>query len=218
MPTIHTLKPNVTREQAIRQFSSGLPGWLRHATLGPLRLLAVVYIPFRLFQIDITNHGHTETRLLGVDAITGSLDPYDFERERDSTKLILIGTRNSLAPRLNERCAAQMAVDKTRRILFSRGFFRMRALKIVATYASETWYVPYWVAFHGANSKASVSVIDAVRRRFEGAKVRTLLQDWLNEDWPVLVDIDARAGSARATPSLEAYPHSSNPRATTAAR
>jgi hypothetical protein len=182
MPTIHTLRPNVTREEAIQQLSYGLPGWLRRTTLGPLRLLADVYIPFHLFRIDISNRGRAETRFLGVEAVTGSLDPYQFERIPDSATVVLIDTHNSLEPRLNEKLGARLSIEKTRRLLFDRGFFRMRDLKITATYTSETLYVPYWVGFHGSSSRASLSVIDAIRRRVEGVKVRTLLQDWLQQD------------------------------------
>jgi hypothetical protein len=182
MPTIQTLRPNVTREEAIQHFAGALPGWLRRAALGPLRLLADIYVPFHLFRIEISNRGRVETRLLGVEAVTGSLDPYDFERGPDSAKLVLIDTRNSLEPRLNEKEGAQLCIDKTRRVLFSRGFFRMRDLKITATSMSETLYVPYWVGFRGANCKARLSVIDAIRRRFEGAKARRLVQDWLQEE------------------------------------
>jgi hypothetical protein len=182
MPTIHTLRPNVSREEAILHFSGGLPGWLRRTTLGPLRLLADVYIPFHLFRIDISNRGRAETRFLGVEAVTGSLDPYQFERIPDSAAAVLIDTHNSLEPRLNEKRAAQLSIEKTRRLLFDRGFFRMRDLQITATYTSETLYVPYWVGFHGSSSRARLSVIDAIRRRIEGIKVRTLLQDWLQQD------------------------------------
>lgn len=182
MTTIQTLRPNVTREEAIRHFSCGLSGWLRRAALGPLRLLADVYIPFHLFRIDIANGGRTETRLLGVDAVTGSLDPFDFEQAPDPARVVSIHTRNFLEPRLNENQAAQLCIDKTRRVLFSRGFFRMRDLKIAATPTSETLYVPYWVGFQGAYSKVHLSVIDAIRRRSEGAKIRKLMEEWLHED------------------------------------
>jgi hypothetical protein len=182
MPTIHTLRPNVTREEAIQHFSYGLPGWLRRTALGPLRLLADVYIPFHLFRIDISNSGRAETQILGVEAVTGSLDPYQFERIPDSATVVLIDTHNSLAPRLNEKQAAQLSIDKTRRVLFSRGFFRMRNLNITATWISEILYIPYWVGFQGSNSRVRLSVIDAIRRRLEGIKVRRLLQDWLQQD------------------------------------
>jgi hypothetical protein len=40
-------------------------------------------------------------------------------------------------------------------------------------------YVPYWVGFRGRGSRARLAVIDAVRRKPEGAKVRQLLRTWL---------------------------------------
>jgi hypothetical protein len=184
MLTIHTLRPNVTREEAIRLFSWGPAAWLRRIGLGPLHLLADVYIPFYLFRINVTSGGRTETRLLALDAITGSLDPYAFERVPDSAELVSIRTRNCLEPALNESHAARLAIDKTRRVLFSRGFFRMRNLKMTATRVSEALYVPYWVGFQGTDSKANLLVMDAIRRQFEGAKVKRLLEDWLREICP----------------------------------
>src|SRR5690242_16713660 len=133
MPTLQVLRTNVTREEAIQQFSGGLSGWLRRATLGPLRLLADVYVPLHLFRIDITNRRRTETRVLGIDAIIGSLDLYEFNGA-DSAKLTLIDSNNFLPPRLNENQAAQLCIEKTRRILFNRGFFRMQHPSIAATY------------------------------------------------------------------------------------
>lgn len=184
MLTIHTLRPSVTREEAIKRFSQGPAAWLRRMGLGPLRLLADVYVPFYLFRINVTSGVRTETRLFGLDAITGSLDPYAFERVPDSAELVSIRTRNCLEPTLNESQAARLAIDKTRRVLFSRGFFRMRNLKITATRVSEALYVPYWAGFQGANSRASLTVIDAIRGQFEGAKVKRLLEDWLREICP----------------------------------
>jgi hypothetical protein len=40
-------------------------------------------------------------------------------------------------------------------------------------------YVPYWVGFRGRGVRARLAVIDAVRRKPEGAKVRQLLRAWL---------------------------------------
>ena len=200
MPTIQVLRPNVTREEALQQFSRGLPGWLRRARLGPLRLLADVYIPFYLFQIDISNRMRTESRVLGIDAISGSLDPYEFTRA-DATALSRIETNNSLAPRLAANEINKVCVEKIRRILFNRGFFRLQHPAIAASFTSKTWWVPYWVAFHGVEQNVSLSVIDAVRRRLEGAKVRTLLKDWLQKECPLVAE-----GRTQALPSERALP------------
>src|SRR5437899_12786545 len=79
MASIRTLKPNVTREQAILQFSStGIPRLFRNVAYGRLRSVAELYIPFRLFQLQIMNRGKTEERLIALDAISGTLDPFQF--------------------------------------------------------------------------------------------------------------------------------------------
>ena len=57
MARIRSLRPNVTREEASEQFSSGMFDFLRETTFGPLRSVADFYIPFRLFQIEILNGG-----------------------------------------------------------------------------------------------------------------------------------------------------------------
>ncbi len=61
MSEIRSLKPNVTRDQAIRQFSLPVPSsLLRDAALGRLRSVAELYIPFRLFRVNIVNRGVSE--------------------------------------------------------------------------------------------------------------------------------------------------------------
>jgi len=178
--TIRSLRPNVTQQEAIQHFCGGMSGWLRRAALGPLRFLADVYIPFDLFQVDIKHSGRVDSHLLAVDAVNGLLDPFEFNALPSSTELAMRRTRNNLEPKLNEARIAQLSIDKARRLLFSRGFFRVRDLKITASRVAETFYVPYWVGFLGANDEPHLAVMDATRRRFEGAKVRRLLEEWLN--------------------------------------
>jgi len=40
-------------------------------------------------------------------------------------------------------------------------------------------HVPYWIGFFGHGERAHVVVLDAVRRRLEGAKARALFEEWL---------------------------------------
>jgi hypothetical protein len=56
----------------------------------------------------------------------------------------------------------------------------MSNLAISATPLEEELFVPYWLGFRGSDGNARVAVIDAVRRKFEGAKVRRLVEHWLN--------------------------------------
>jgi hypothetical protein len=179
MPRIRSLRPNVTREEAVEQISSGLSGTLRTAVVGPLRSIADFHIPFRLFQVEITNAGKSETRILGIDVLSGLLDLYHFERLPDQTQVVCLDTRNCAAACLDDARASELVVEKVRRMIFRQGFFRMRDLRIHATVVPGDLHIPYWVGFHGNGNRARVTVIDAVRRRFEGAKVKRMLEDWL---------------------------------------
>jgi len=55
----------------------------------------------------------------------------------------------------------------------------MRGLSITATPLDDELFVPYWLGFRGSGNDARVSVIDAVRRRPEGAKLRRLVEHWI---------------------------------------
>lgn len=180
MTRIRTLKPNVTREQAILQFSSsGLPKLFRNAAFGRLRSVAELYLPFRLLRVNIINRGMTEERLIALDAVTGTLDPFQFEHLPTETETVALETRNCPPAQLDDALVIELLVSKLRRLLYSRGFFRMRDLSITATPIQQELYIPYWLGFRGSDGRARVAVIDAVRRRLEGAKVRRLVETWL---------------------------------------
>jgi len=40
-------------------------------------------------------------------------------------------------------------------------------------------HLPYWLAFYGSNGAAKCRVMDAVRRRIEGAKAASFFEEWL---------------------------------------
>jgi hypothetical protein len=178
MARIRSLKANVTREEAMQQFSSGVFDFLRETTFGPLRSVADFYIPFRLFQIEILNGGKRDQRIFGLDAVNGSLDLYHFEQLPGERELTYLETRNCSEVLLGEE-GNQIVIAKVQRLLFSTGFFRMRNLRITAEPIAGEIYVPYWVGFRGRGLRARLAVIDAVRRKPEGARVRQLLRTWL---------------------------------------
>jgi hypothetical protein len=179
MTRIQTLRPNVTREEAVRQFSGGLSGRLRELSSGPLHSVADFYIPFRIFQVEITNAGKNDRKILGIDAVTGSLDPYYFEQMSLTENVRDIESRNCLSTNLDLNQLEKIAVTKVQRVLFTRGFFRVRNLSISLNPDSKEIHIPYWVGFRGRSDAVSFEVIDAVRRQPEGARVRRLLRDWL---------------------------------------
>jgi len=179
MARIRSLKFNVTREEATQQFSSGVLNGLREVAFGPLRSVADFYIPFQLFQIEILNSGKRDQRIFGLDAVNGSLDLYHFEQLPGEREVIYLETRNCSEPLLDEAQAKEIVIAKVQRLLFSTGFFRVRDLHISAQPVAGEIYVPYWVGFRGRGPRVRFAVMDAVRRKLEGAKVRHLLQAWL---------------------------------------
>src|ERR1700758_4600835 len=129
MAQIRSLRPNVTRQEAIQHFHSAGPLRLaRNLMQGPLRSVAEAYIPFRLFQVRIENRGRAEDRLLGLDAVTGQLDLYQFHHTPTAGETICLATRNCPVPRLDAENGAEVVTTKLRRILYGRGFFRIRSL------------------------------------------------------------------------------------------
>ncbi|PYX82755.1 MAG: hypothetical protein DMG70_13095 [Acidobacteria bacterium] len=180
MSRIRSLRPNVTREEAAAEFSpAGPAGLVRHLIFGPLRSVADFYLPFRLFQVEVGNAGKRDQHILGLEAVMGVLDLYHFEEIPGASEIISVDTRNHPESRLNDARAQELVINKFQRALFSKGFFRMRELSIVAAPLPGELYIPYWVGFRGSGMRARVSVMDAVRHRIEGSKVRYLLQTWL---------------------------------------
>jgi hypothetical protein len=179
MARIRSLRPNVTREEATDYFSSGLADILRTTAFGPLKSVADFYIPFRLFQVEIVNGGKREQRIFGLDAVNGSLDLYHFEQLPGEREVIYFETPNHSEPLLDDAEATKLVIAKVQRLLFSTGFFRIRNLRISAEPVAGEIYIPYWVGFRGRGVRARFVVMDAVRRKMEGAKVRHLLQAWL---------------------------------------
>jgi hypothetical protein len=176
---IRTLRPNVTREQAIAQLRArGATRLLRNLTSGPLRSVAELYVPFRLYRARISNRGRVDESLVAIDSVAGTLDLFRFDHVPESNETISLETRNHLSAHLQEAMARERMVAKLRRVAYQRGFFRLHDLSIHAEPVSEL-HIPYWLGFRGSNGRARLAVIDAVRRRFEGAKMRQLVENWL---------------------------------------
>jgi hypothetical protein len=179
---IRSLKPNVTREEAIRHFTNGVLSGAVELIRGPVRLLAEFYIPYRLFQVRIRSGGREQTQTFAMDAVRGVLDLYQVPSLTADDQLLTLQTRNVLPAELNAAEAEERLIAKVRRMVFTQGFFRVRDLKIEATPVSGEICVPYWVCFRGSSDRAHLAILDAVRRRPEGAKVRRLVEEWLRSD------------------------------------
>ncbi len=177
---IRALRANVPQAEAARALAgSGLAGLLRRATLGPLRSLADVYVPFHVYEVRISNNASVTGQLFALDAVSGMLDPYRLDHVPNESDTIEIGTRNRIPATLDPESGKAILCEKVRRMLFLQGFFRLRGLKLEATYLPATVHFPYWVAFFGGGESAAIRVLDALRRQPEGTKVRQLMASWL---------------------------------------
>src|SRR5258705_11985830 len=160
MTRIRTLKPNVTREQAVEQFSaSGVSKLFPNGFFGPLRSVAEFYVPFRLFRARIVNGGATDENLVALDAVNGTLDLFKFDHLPSDAETEPVETRNCAAGELEIPRATELLIAKLRRVLYSRGFFRMRGLSITATPLGDQLFIPYWLGFRGSGNYARVSVL-----------------------------------------------------------
>lgn len=181
MSTIRVLKPTVTREQALAKFSGGrLTDYFQTAAYGPLCSVADFYIPFRLFRVEILNGGKLAQRILGVDAVGGSLNPYSFAIAPCADDVISVDTRNCLPVSTDESSAKPTVVSKVQRILFATGFFRIRNLEVSAREIPGEIHIPYWVGVRDSGRRVTFTVMDAVRRQLEGGKVKLVLHQWLS--------------------------------------
>jgi len=178
MTTIQSLKPNVTRSEALQHYTGGtfrISDWFH----GSVCSIAELYIPFHLFQVTIRNSGKVDRGIFGVDAVQGVMDLYQFPSPPAPEVLLVIQSRNVLPSTLALTEARERLISKIRRLVFTRGFFRMRDVEFDAAGIPGEVCIPYWVAFRGTDGRVRVSVLDAVRRRPEGAKVRQLVERWL---------------------------------------
>lgn len=179
MRTICSLKSNVSQAEAIEEFRGGLVGRVRRLWGSELRLVAPVYVPFRLYRVEISNGRNRQTCWFALDAVNGSLDLYHFEHIPNVADLLQVETRNRPEPVLEEDQALRLLEDKIRRVLFQMGFFRIRDLRIGAECVPLDLHIPYWIGFFALGKSVRLRVIDAVRRRFEGAKARAFFESWL---------------------------------------
>jgi hypothetical protein len=180
MATIRCLKANVTREDAIACFQrGGLGGLLRRTRSGHLRSVAEAYVPFRLYPVEIRNGARSQRAWFALDAVDGSLDLYRFDAPPEGAQTIEIETRNRPEAGLPDARAVALLEDKVRRAVFQSGFFRIRDLRLRIAGPPVELNVPYWLGFYGSGERVRLRVLDAVRRRFEGAKARALFEAWL---------------------------------------
>ncbi len=127
---IRSLQSAVEREQALSKFSRR---WMSGKLLG----VADIYIPYRLYKVNLEDRRVRTARLLAIDAISGNLDPFEFSESPLQNRCTDMETRNYLPAQLSEPETHVAALAKFRRLLFSAGFFRLAKPVI-----SSNWLSP----------------------------------------------------------------------------
>jgi hypothetical protein len=179
MESICSLKPNVSQEEAVRNFTSaGLGTLYWRMRSGPLRRIADAYVPFLLYRVRYEIGRVAQTRFFAIDAVDGSLDLFEFPGVPDSAQLLALETRNRLRSALTDTRAENALRDKVLRVIFQQGFFKLREPKLEVTREPIDLHLPYWLAFYGEEA-VRCRVMDAVRRRIEGAKASAFFEEWL---------------------------------------
>ena len=179
--TIQTLRPNVTRQEALRVFSlGGLRGLFWRLGHGPLQRLADVYVPYHLYRVRYEMGGAKHERIFALDAVDGSLDLFEFPAIPDRSQCEDLETRNHLQDALDDARAEALLREKVLRVLFQQGFFRLRgAPKLECARLPLELHMPYWLGLYGSDKALRCRVLDAVRRRMEGAKANAFFEHWL---------------------------------------
>ena len=174
---IHALKPNVTQAEAVRAFSgAGVSALYWRMRSGPLRRIADVYVPYYLYRVK---YAGAPARLFAIDAVDGSLDLFEFPRIPVERDLLALDGRNRLQATLTEERAAELLRDKVLRVIFQQGFFQIRDARLEITPVRCELHLPYWLGFHERDGSVHCRVMDAVRRRMEGAKASAFFEQWL---------------------------------------
>ena len=175
--SIRALKPNVTQEEAVRAFScAGFSALYWRMRSGPLRRIADAYVPYFLYRLK---YAGAPARLFAIDAVDGSLDVFEFARIPDELELLALDGRNRLQEALTEERAAELLRDKVLRVIFQQGFFKLRDARLEITPVGCELHLPYWLGFHERDGSVRCRVMDAVRRRMEGAKACAFFEHWL---------------------------------------
>jgi len=178
--TIRCLRPNVTREEALQTFTSSGPASLYWKwRSGSLRRIADAYIPFRIYRVRYCMNGAHHTHLFALDAVDGSLDLFEFATPPSDAETVSVSTRNHPPPALSEAHSEQLLRDKILRVIFQQGFFKIRKIKLETEQLPGVIHLPYWLGFYGTGEDLRCRVLDAVRRRVEGAKASALFEGWL---------------------------------------
>jgi len=167
-------------DEALRTFRApGLSSLYWRFGTGRLQKIGDAYVPFRLYRVRYLMNKEKVGRIFAMDAVDGSLDLFEFRTPPREDEMVIVQTRNCLSAAIAEEQALEILRDKVLRIVFQQGFFKLRTASLEMEALSGEIHLPYWLAFYGPSNRLRCRVMDAVRRRLEGAKASTFFEQWL---------------------------------------
>jgi hypothetical protein len=178
--SIVALRPNVTQEDAVREFSNrGISSMYWRMTAGRLQRIAEAYVPYQFYEVSYVMARAPQTRLFAMDAVDGSLDLFEFPQLPSRQQLVTMDTRNRVEPSLSANAADELLREKALRVVFRQGFFKVREASLNFCRKPDIVHLPYWLGFYSSGEIVRCRVMDAVRRRIEGAKASAFFEQWL---------------------------------------
>ena len=135
-------------------------------------------MPYRVYRVSYEVRGAKYNRIFALDAVEGSLDMFAFPQVPGEEDLVTLDTRNGLTSSLDSSRAAALLYEKVLRVIFQQGFFKLSEPKLQLSLEPPDVHIPYWLAFYGRHV-LRCRVLDAVRRRIEGAKASAFFEQWL---------------------------------------
>jgi len=170
---ITSIKPNISRPQAVARFRGRL-NELRH---GRLRIVTDFYVPYRVFRLTRTDGRSSPDAFIAADAVTGKLDLIQFDRLPEEGACMPVDTAMVAEERVAEEEAYRLVRESMMRSIFLKGFFKLSRLNVEIELAASA-HILYWVGVYERNGRAQLEIINALRGRFEGAKLRELVAEW----------------------------------------
>src|SRR5262245_53317957 len=170
---ITSIKPNISREQAVAKFRGGF-NELRH---GRLRMVADFYVPYRIFRMNWSDGRSSTSAFIAADACAGKLDLIQFDQLPEEGACMAVDTAMFAEERVAEEEAYRLVRESMMRSIFMKGFFRLSRLNVEIELAASA-HILYWVGVYERNEHAHLEIINALRGRFEGAKLRELVAEW----------------------------------------
>jgi len=148
--TICSLRHETDSRLALRKLASpGIDGVLQRWWSGPLRGVAEIYIPYRLYRVSVEDRRFRRVQYYALDGASGTLDPYEFAALPESQEWTEVEAPNCHPVRVEERKTRELAIEKVRRRLFTRGFYRLTSPRLTAELIQPDFYLLYWVGFYG---------------------------------------------------------------------